>query len=59
VAGIIAPLITGILVDQTGHFELAFALAAAINVLGFVGWVFIMPAVRPINWQAHLSRLSR
>ena len=29
VAGIIAPLITGILVDQTGHFELAFALAAA------------------------------
>ncbi len=59
VAGIIAPLITGILVDQTGHFELAFALAAAINLLGFVGWVFIMPAVRPINWQAHLSRLSR
>ncbi len=59
VAGIIAPLITGILVDQTGHFELAFDLAAAINLLGFVGWVFIMPAVRPINWQAHLSRLSR
>ena len=59
VAGIIAPLITGILVDQTGHFELAFALAAAINLLGFVGWVFIMPAVRPINWQSHLSRLSR
>ncbi len=59
VAGIIAPLITGILVDQTGHFELAFDLAAAINLLGFVGWVFIMPAVRPINWQSHLSRLSR
>jgi MFS family permease len=59
VAGIIAPLITGILVDQTGHFELAFGLAAAINLLGFMGWVFIMPAVRPIHWPTRATHLTR
>ena len=52
VAGLVAPAITGILVDQTGHFELAFALSAAVNVLGFIGWIFVMPSVLPIKWTS-------
>jgi MFS family permease len=50
VAGLIAPAVTGLLVDQTGHFDLAFALAAAVNLLGFVGWIFVMPSVKTIDW---------
>jgi MFS family permease len=50
VAGMIAPAITGWLVYQTGHYELAFALAAIVNIFGFIGWVFVLPAVRPIDW---------
>jgi MFS family permease len=50
VAGMIAPAITGWLVFQTGHYELAFALAAIVNIFGFIGWVFVLPAVRPIDW---------
>src|SRR5207253_2956789 len=33
-AGIIAPALTGLIVDWTGHFTLAFVFAAAVGVLG-------------------------
>jgi MFS family permease len=42
VAGLIAPAITGVLVDQTGLFDVAFALAAGVNVLGLIGWVLML-----------------
>ncbi len=58
VAGLVAPLITGVLVDLTGGFGFAFALAALVNVLGFWGWVFLLPAVRPLDW-AVLGRKSQ
>ena len=58
VAGLVAPLITGVLVDSTGGFGFAFALAALVNVLGFLGWVFLLPAVRPLDW-AVLGRKSQ
>lgn len=51
VAGIIAPALTGMLVDWSGSFVSAFVLAAAINVLGLVGWLFILPKIAPLNWQ--------
>ena len=50
-AGVIAPAITGMLVDSSGTFVSAFVLASAVNVLGVVGWVFILPKIAPINWQ--------
>ena len=51
-AGLIAPAITGILVERTGHFELAFVLGAAVNVLGLIGWVFMLPRVAPLRWRS-------
>jgi MFS family permease len=51
IAGIIAPALTGILIDWSGSFVSAFVLAAAINVLGLVGWLFILPKIAPLNWQ--------
>jgi MFS family permease len=50
VAGLIAPAITGILVDQTGLFDVAFALAAAVNALGLIGWVVMLRRIAPIQW---------
>ncbi len=52
VAGLVAPAITGILVDRTGLFNVAFALAAGVNVLGLIGWVFMLPAIAPLRWTS-------
>ncbi len=51
VAGLIAPAITGVLVDQTGLFDVAFALAAGVNALGLIGWVIMLPKIAPIQWK--------
>ncbi len=51
IAGIIAPALTGLLVDSSGGFGSAFALASAVNILGLAGWVFILPNVRPLDWR--------
>ena len=49
-AGLIAPAVTGVLVDQTGLFDVAFGLAGAVNILGLVGWVFLLPKIAPLTW---------
>jgi MFS family permease len=54
VAGLIAPAITGVLVDQTGLFDVAFALAAAVNILGLIGWVLMLRKITPIPWEPPL-----
>ena len=54
-AGLVAPVVTGILVERTGRFDLAFALAAGVNVLGLIGWVFMLPRVAPLQWRSDRS----
>jgi MFS family permease len=54
-AGLVAPAITGFLVDQTGRFGAAFALAAIFNLVGLIGWVFILPKVAPLKWADTLA----
>jgi len=56
IAGMIAPVLTGLLVDSTGGFEAAFALAAAVSALGFAGWVWILPRIAPIDWNTASRR---
>jgi MFS family permease len=41
--GAISPWITGIIVDRTGHFALAFVAAAVMSAIGIVGWIGILP----------------
>jgi MFS family permease len=55
VAGLIAPAITGVLIDQTGLFDVAFALAAGVNVLGLIGWVLMLGRISPIQWAPVMS----
>jgi MFS family permease len=50
-AGLAAPVVTGYLVGATGNFERAFVLAALINLLGLVGWIWMIPTIRPIEWR--------
>jgi MFS family permease len=50
-AGILAPALTGILVDLSGSYVSAFVVAGIANVVGFIGWLFVMPKVTPIHWD--------
>lgn len=52
IAGIGAPIITGLLVDATGAFNIAFQLAAALSVAGFGFWAFVTPKVAAVNWES-------
>ena len=58
-AGLIAPALTGLLVERTGRFDLAFLLAAAVNVLGLVGWVFMLPKIAPLRWRTAMAGSPR
>jgi MFS family permease len=50
VAGIVAPIITGVIVDRTGQFAWAFTIAAGVLLIGAFTWAFIVPRVEPIRW---------
>jgi MFS family permease len=56
VAGIIASAFTGVLVESTHSYVAAFVVAALANVVGFGGWVLVMPRVAPIRWPARVAR---
>jgi MFS family permease len=49
-AGVLAPWLTGTLVDLTGHFTMAFWLASAMSLLGLVGWLVLLPRIQAIDW---------
>ena len=49
-AGILAPAITGFVVDRTGEFFWAFVILAGVAIVGAVSWVFIVGPVEPVEW---------
>ena len=59
-AGILAPALTGALIERSGHFTGAFVWAAAMSLLGVFGWVFLVPDLGKAH-RAHseFSRRSR
>jgi MFS family permease len=50
-SGILAPAITGLLVQRTHSFAAAFVLAAGVAVVGAIGWGAIIRSVSPIEWS--------
>ena len=51
-AGVIAPALTGLLVEETHHFTAAFVTAALVSVAGLIGWVWMVPRLAPLDWTA-------
>jgi MFS family permease len=50
-AGIVAPVVTGFIVDRTGQFTPAFLIAGAVSLLGAVGWGVVVRKVELVNWN--------
>lgn len=51
-SGIIGPIVTGMMIDASGGYLGAFALAAAISAVGAICWGLILPRIEPIDWDA-------
>ena len=49
IAGIVGPIVTGLIVDRLGDYWWAFATAAAVSLLGAVWWIAAVPKVAPIE----------
>jgi MFS transporter, ACS family, D-galactonate transporter len=54
-AGVVAPAVTGLVVDRTGQFFWAFIITAVIALLGSLSWIFFVGAVRQVDWSTRRS----
>lgn len=47
--GVLAPIITGILIDRTGSFNTGFIIAGVIILIGIFSYVVILGEIKPIE----------
>jgi MFS family permease len=50
IAGIVSPIVTGLVVDATGSFSAAFVIAGAASLLGILCWGVMIRKVAPLEW---------
>jgi len=53
-AGVVAPALTGFVLDRTGHFYWAFAILTAVALTGTMSWVFLVGSVEQVIWHRKL-----
>jgi ACS family D-galactonate transporter-like MFS transporter len=53
-AGVVAPALTGFVLDRTGHFYWAFAILTAVALTGTASWVFLVGAIEQVAWHGKL-----
>jgi MFS family permease len=49
-SGIVGPPLTGYLVDWTGHFDAALAVAAFVSVAGGLAWILGVRRLNEVQW---------
>jgi MFS family permease len=54
-SGIVAPALTGLILQRTGHFEWAFAVVTIVALLGAASWFFVVGPVEPVVWHKPLK----
>jgi len=50
-AGWVAPTLTGLLVQRTGHFYWPFFITTAVAWIGGLDWVLVVGRVEPVVWR--------
>jgi ACS family D-galactonate transporter-like MFS transporter len=55
-SGVVAPALTGFLVDRTGKFLAPLAIAAMVLVAGGLSWVFAVGRVEQVSWKSEQRR---
>jgi len=55
-AGVVAPAVTGLILQRTGHFQWAFAMVTAFAFAGTACWFFLLGRVEPVVWHKQMAR---
>ena len=53
-AGVVAPALTGFVLDRTGHFYWAFVILTGVALAGSASWLFLVGPVEQVIWQRTL-----
>jgi MFS family permease len=57
-AGVVAPLVTGFIVDRTGQFYLAFIVSAGVLLLAALAYGVLIPRIEPVRWPDDARELT-
>jgi sugar phosphate permease len=52
IAGIVAPIVTGMVIDRTGQFFWAFVVAGTIALAGCVAWGIVIRRISLVDWNS-------
>jgi MFS transporter, ACS family, D-galactonate transporter len=50
-SGVVAPTLTGFVLDRTGHFYWAFAILTFVAMAGTACWIFVVGPVEQVVWR--------
>jgi MFS transporter, ACS family, D-galactonate transporter len=55
-SGMVAPAVTGYVLERTGQFYWAFVIAAGMAFASAASWVFLVGRVEPVIWKLNACR---
>jgi MFS family permease len=55
-SGVVAPVVTGFVVDRTGEFFWAFTIAAGVALLGSLAFGVLIPRIEPVVWPEYPAK---
>jgi MFS transporter, ACS family, D-galactonate transporter len=53
-SGIVAPALTGFVLERTGHFYWAFVIMTGVAFVGMASWVFLIGPIEPVIWNTKM-----
>ena len=53
-SGMVAPAVTGYVLQRTGQFYWAFLIVAAVAFAGAASWILLVGRVEPVIWDRKL-----
>jgi ACS family D-galactonate transporter-like MFS transporter len=54
-AGIVAPIVVGVILQRTGEFFWAFAITGGVTLAGAASYIFLVGPVEPVQWRESVS----
>jgi ACS family D-galactonate transporter-like MFS transporter len=57
-AGIVAPALTGYVLQRTGHFYWAFGMVTTVALIGAASWLFLIGPIEQVSWGRKLQPMK-